>query len=328
VTGPWRKPRKWNIPLTYEPKIPGVIDGTIQQTIRVGRKFRVGDLVSFHGWEGRPYRSKWSFRTPYFTLTMARAIRIVPGGIVVPPRPLHEEYYAWRALDDLAARDGIEPPTGEALRDVLLGMHTDPRRRYRSADFEVAGGEVVTDRSYSLQYDLENSPKVKALTEQAIARLRKHEPPEDGYYLAFSGGKDSIVIYDLAVRSGVKFDAHFQQTTVDPPEVLRFIREHYPDVAWTKPKRSMFQMIVDHGTPPTRIIRYCCSELKELHGSGRVVVLGVRWAESARRRNRPVYGESTRRAGTYFLSPIVDWTTADVWDYILISKPSVLFALR
>jgi hypothetical protein len=89
VTGPWRKPRKWNLPLTYEPKIPGVIDGTIRQTIRVGRKFRVGDLVSFHGWEGRPYRSKWSFRTPYFTLTMARAIRIVPGGIVVPPRPLH-----------------------------------------------------------------------------------------------------------------------------------------------------------------------------------------------------------------------------------------------
>lgn len=126
MTDPWRKPRKWNIPLIYAPKIPGVIDGTIRQTIRVGRKFRVGDLVSFHGWEGRPYRSKWSFRTPYFTLTMARAIRIVPGGIVVPPRPLHEEYYAWRELDDLAARDGIEPPTGEALRDVLLGMHKIP----------------------------------------------------------------------------------------------------------------------------------------------------------------------------------------------------------
>jgi len=121
----WHKPRRWNLPLTYAPKIAGVCDGTIRQTIRVGTKFRVGDLVSFHGWSGRPYRSPWSFRTPYFALTTARAIRIVPGGIVFPG-PLHEEYYAWRALDDLAARDGIEPPTGEALRDVLLGMHRIP----------------------------------------------------------------------------------------------------------------------------------------------------------------------------------------------------------
>jgi len=125
VTDPWRKPRKWNIPLTYEPKIAGVRDGTIRQTIRAGAKYRIGDLVSFHGWSGRPYRSPWSFRTEYHPLTTARNIRIVPGGIVFPG-PLHEEYYAWRALDDLARRDGIEPPTGEALRDVLLGMHTVP----------------------------------------------------------------------------------------------------------------------------------------------------------------------------------------------------------
>jgi hypothetical protein len=125
VTDPWRKPRKWNIPLTYEPKIAGVRDGTIRQTIRAGAKYRIGDLVSFHGWSGRPYRSPWSFRTEYYPLTTARNIRIVPGGIVFPG-PLHEEYYAWRALDDLARRDGIEPPTGEALRDVLLGMHTVP----------------------------------------------------------------------------------------------------------------------------------------------------------------------------------------------------------
>jgi len=174
---------------------------------------------------------------------------------------------------------------------------------------------AVDDKAYTLQYDLKKSPKVEVLTEQAIARLRKHEP-EDGYYLAFSGGKDSMVIYDLAVRAGVRFDAHFHQTTIDPPEVLQFIREHYPDVAWTKPKNSMFRMIVKHGTPPTRIIRYCCTELKEMHGTGRTVILGVRRAESARRKDRPVFGESTRRAGTFFCCPIVDWTAADVWDYI------------
>jgi len=45
-------------------------------------------------------------------------------------------------------------------------------------------------------------------TEVAIQRLKQHEPP-DGYYLGFSGGKDSIDIYDIAVKAGVKFDAHY-----------------------------------------------------------------------------------------------------------------------
>ena len=64
--------------------------------------------------------------------------------------------------------------------------------------------------------------------EVAVMRLQEFEPPE-GYYLAFSGGKDSIVIYDLAVRAGVKFDAHYSLTTVDPPELVHFIKAEFPD---------------------------------------------------------------------------------------------------
>ena len=125
MTDSWRKPRKWNIPLTYAPKIPGVLLGTIRQTIRTGQKFRVGDLVSFHGWTSKPYRSKWSFRTPYLSLTTARAIRIIPSGIVVPGL-VREEFCAWRVLDGLAARDGIEPATGEALGLVLSRLNPIP----------------------------------------------------------------------------------------------------------------------------------------------------------------------------------------------------------
>ena len=57
----------------------------------------------------------------------------------------------------------------------------------------------------------------------AIDRLRTFEPP-DGYYLAFSGGKDSCVIKALADMAGVHYDAHYSLTTVDPPELVRFIR--------------------------------------------------------------------------------------------------------
>lgn len=46
----------------------------------------------------------------------------------------------------------------------------------------------------------------------AIELLRQFEPPE-GYYLAFSGGKDSVVIKALADMAGVKYDAHYNLTT-------------------------------------------------------------------------------------------------------------------
>lgn len=123
----------------------------------------------------------------------------------------------------------------------------------------------------------------------AIQRLKSFEPPE-GYFLAFSGGKDSQCIYHLAEMAGVKFEAHYHVTSVDPPELIYFIREHYPDVIFDIPhdengKRiSMWSLIRDTKIPPTRIMRYCCSQLKETNGNGRMTVTGVRWAESARRK--------------------------------------------
>lgn len=118
--------------------------------------------------------------------------------------------------------------------------------------------------------------------ETAIRRLKNFEPP-DGYYLAFSGGKDSQCVYHLAKMAGVKFDAHYAVTSVDPPELVRFIKEHYPDVEFTKqhyaddnprhyypdgqPKPiTMWSLIADHTIPPTRKARYCCAGLKERGG--------------------------------------------------------------
>jgi len=68
----------------------------------------------------------------------------------------------------------------------------------------------------------------------AMDRLKAFEP-EEGYYLAFSGGKDSQCIYHLAVEAGVKFDAHYNLTTVDPPELVRFIKDNYHDVGINYP---------------------------------------------------------------------------------------------
>ena len=128
----------------------------------------------------------------------------------------------------------------------------------------------------------------------AIKRLQSFEPPE-GYFLSFSGGKDSQCIYHLAKMAGVKFEAHFHITSVDPPELIAFIREHYPDVIWDIPKdadgkrMTMWSLIPKCKMPPTRFYRFCCSYLKESAGKGRMNVTGVRWAESrARKENHSV----------------------------------------
>lgn len=151
--------------------------------------------------------------------------------------------------------------------------------------------------------------------ELAIERLRTFEPPE-GYYLAFSGGKDSIVLMDLARRSGVRFDAHHHLTGIDPPELVRFVRDVYPEVPREHPGTTMWKLIVEHQTPPTRMIRFCCQHLKERGGMGRLVLTGVRWAESQRRRRRRMVEACRRGNPKNYLHPILDWSTVQVWEYI------------
>lgn len=122
----------------------------------------------------------------------------------------------------------------------------------------------------------------------AVERIRAFEP-EEGYYLAFSGGKDSVVCKALLDMAGVRYDAHYRVTSVDPPELVRFIKEKHPDVARDVPRYSdgspitMWNLIPKNLMPPTRVVRYCCKMLKEDGGDGRKTVTGVRWAESVNR---------------------------------------------
>lgn len=124
--------------------------------------------------------------------------------------------------------------------------------------------------------------------DMAIRRLQAFCPPE-GYYVAFSGGKDSQCVYHLCKMSGIKFDAHYNVTSVDPPELIRFIRKNYPEVHFDYPRDrdgkvvTMWNLIPRKQMPPTRLARYCCEWFKESSGKGRITVTGVRWAESARR---------------------------------------------
>jgi len=152
------------------------------------------------------------------------------------------------------------------------------------------------------------------LVEKSICLLKRREPP-DGYYVAFSGGKDSTVMLDLVKRAGVKYDAHYNVTTVDPPELVLFIRQQYPEVKWERPAKTMYQLIEDNMMPPTRLMRYCCRILKEHGGEGRSCVMGIRAEESQQRANRSETEDDYNYAKSY-IHPIFMWSENDIWQYI------------
>lgn len=177
---------------------------------------------------------------------------------------------------------------------------------------------------------------------------------DDGFYLAFSGGKDSQALYHVAVMAGVKFKAHFNLTSIDPPQVIRFVKKYYPDVVRHKLKDSIYNLAITENTLlPIRVARWCCSLLKEGGGAGKVCLTGVRAEESSRRAKRNIIeisnykfsgdwdmfkqyqrekikninqdqfseqGEQLVRCvggkDKIIINPIIEWSEIDVWHFL------------
>jgi phosphoadenosine phosphosulfate reductase len=153
----------------------------------------------------------------------------------------------------------------------------------------------------------------------------------------FSGGKDSIVLKELARKSGLDFTYSYQNTTIDPPGHISFIRTNFPDVEIIQPRYSFWQLIEKYGLP-TRQHRFCCQHLKEYVGRGAKTYEGLRideskeeeisWAKrgktskriSSRGRRLLALKEpevcDTRIKDKIHVYPIMHWTTKDVWSYI------------
>lgn len=182
---------------------------------------------------------------------------------------------------------------------------------------------------------LQSKIKTSIETIQKAAKLAKNYTGKP-LVVAFSGGKDSQTVYHLTEAAGVDFEAAYSATTIDPPEVVRFIREHYPSVRFHVPTMSFWKLVEKTRMLPSRRMRYCCSALKEATHQGRVTLTGVRREESAKRANRQVldinkkprqfdefersdkidvqcFGNGKEKIS---VNPILDWTETDVWQYL------------
>lgn len=179
-----------------------------------------------------------------------------------------------------------------------------------------------------------------------------------GYAVGYSGGKDSDVLVDLFIKSGCKFMVFHNHTTLDAPETVYHIRKKFK--LWEGmgipckifyPEQTFWSLCRKKRILPSRIIRFCCAELKEREIPELKFAthsFGVRRAESNKRamyRNsielRTTKGysdkktfhfdntEEVKASGAcyqkkhFIVNPIAYWSDECLWDYIESEKIEV-----
>ena len=205
---------------------------------------------------------------------------------------------------------------------------------------------------------------------EAIQRFRLAAQMSQTYYhkpllICNSGGKDSRVCLALAKAAGIDYEVQHSHTTADAPETVRYVKKQMHDLecsgikatiiypAYKGKRTSMWELIPRKLVPPTRLMRYCCSVLKETGGANRAIVTGVRNNESHNRSERKFaetftkskkgstkldYNDAAqafeadaarnflehddaflshcRVQGKTSFQPIIDWSDTDIWSYI------------
>lgn len=163
--------------------------------------------------------------------------------------------------------------------------------------------------------------KLQKKIEQSIHLLQSIQRRYEGEIeLAYSGGKDSDVILQLAKEAGIRYRAIHKCTTIDPPGTLAHVKEMGVEIR--RPKESFFQLVARKGFP-SRFYRFCCEKLKEYKILDKAII-GVRKDESRARTNRyneptmcRFYGAQKEENHVEQIYPILDWTNEDVKDFIL-----------
>lgn len=166
--------------------------------------------------------------------------------------------------------------------------------------------------------------KLQKKIDSSIRLLQSVQKRYDGEIeIAYSGGKDSDVILQLAKEAGIRYRAIYKNTTIDPPGTLEHVREMNVEIL--RATDTFFHIIAQKGFP-NRFSRFCCEKLKEYKVLDKSVI-GVRKAESRKRNeryNEPTlcryYGSKKEENHVEQIFPILDWTDEDVRDFIIDRK--------
>lgn len=184
-----------------------------------------------------------------------------------------------------------------------------------------------------------NALHLSMITQEALEFVREASRgyDEENLVASFSGGKDSTVTADLAVRAlSNPYMVHiFGDTTLEFPTTIEYakrFRDSHPLAIFKTAKNyeQDFYEVAEEIGPPARMMRWCCSMFKtgpitrafnSLYGNQSVLTFqGVRKAESVSRSkyNRiEDNAESVKIQKQKVALPIFFWKDIDVWLYIL-----------
>jgi phosphoadenosine phosphosulfate reductase len=155
------------------------------------------------------------------------------------------------------------------------------------------------------------------MVDESIEYLQAQAREYGELYLGFSGGKDSIATKQLCIMAGVKFKPYYSCTRIDPPEVVRFIKQQHPDVEFLMPSMTFWKGIIKKG-PPLRMSRWCCDVLKKNPGlrvENKNRAMGIRAEESTKRASRP-RTDHMKKYKINIFKPIFAWNEYHIWDFI------------
>ena len=160
---------------------------------------------------------------------------------------------------------------------------------------------------------------------------------EENIVLSFSGGKDSTVTADLAIKAlSNPYLVHiFGDTTLEFPDTVEYAkryRKSHPQAIFKTAKNheQVFQEVCEDIGPPARMLRWCCSMFKtgpitrvinSLYRDQQILTFyGIRKSESVSRSKYKRIeddAEAVKIQQQTVASPIFFWKDLDIWLYIL-----------
>lgn len=176
-----------------------------------------------------------------------------------------------------------------------------------------------------------------ATVKRIVREYEKFKDRLDIFHVAFSGGKDSAVLLDLVKKALPKgsFVVIFGDTGMEFPDTYETVEvtrkqceqegtPFYTAKSHFDPKDS-WQIF----GPPARVLRWCCSvhkstpqtlKMREITGKDNYIGLdfvGVRGSESLTRSKYDYENFGKKQKGQYSYNPILEWTSAEIWIYII-----------